>query len=341
MLFLTALCTTGCSLFTPAVNYTESGSRKVESGDYTGALADFQRGINAGENLLLVYRGAGLAYMGAEEYDKAIEAFDEALENMEQGKKDVAVDILLYKSSLLFKTEQYEELISVCDQILELDSSNSDAYFLKGTCALRSGDLDEAAQNYESAVDHAKTDYDLYLDIYKEYEQIDQSAEGDLYLQKGLDIPDSSEKGHYNRGRIYYYLEQYDQAKNELQDFADIKHPRCLELMAKVYLEDGDIDESIDIYKELIEEEKDIAGSYNGLALCEISRENYQDALDYIKKGLEQEDTKAIKELRYNEIVAYEGLLDFATAKLKCGEFVARYPGDELGQKEYKFLESR
>ena len=48
-----------------------------------------------------------------------------------------------------------------------------------------------------------------------------------------------------------------------------------------------------------------------------------------------------IQELYFNEIVAYERKLDFATAKAKAQEYIQNYPSDEAGQKEWVFLSTR
>ena len=47
------------------------------------------------------------------------------------------------------------------------------------------------------------------------------------------------------------------------------------------------------------------------------------------------------QDLYFNEIVAYEKKLDFVTAKTKAEAYVASYPADEAGQKEWTFLSTR
>ena len=47
------------------------------------------------------------------------------------------------------------------------------------------------------------------------------------------------------------------------------------------------------------------------------------------------------QELYFNEIVAYERKLDFAAAREKAQAYVQKYPTDEAGPKEMKFLSTR
>ena len=51
----------------------------VEALDYQTALQCFEKALAEGEDLRLLYRGQGLAYMGLTQYDKAAEAFEKAL----------------------------------------------------------------------------------------------------------------------------------------------------------------------------------------------------------------------------------------------------------------------
>ena len=60
------------------------------------------------------------------------------------------------------------------------------------------------------------------------------------------------------------------------------------------------------------------------------------------RKIYTREEESIIKQdLLFNEIVAYEKKLDFQTAKAKAEAYVALYPSDEQGQKEYEFLSTR
>ena len=63
---------------------------------------------------------------------------------------------------------------------------------------------------------------------------------------------------------------------------------------------------------------------------------DYQSALAAFQTGLGLSDYAFEQELRFNEIVAYEKMGDFITAKDKCAEYVEAYPGDEEGEREYR-----
>ena len=75
--------------------------------------------------------------------------------------------------------------------------------------------------------------------------------------------------------------------------------------------------------------------------MCDIFEKNYDNALNNIKKGLECEDAAETQSLLFNEIVVYEYMLDFETAKSKMAEYLEKYPDDMTAVRENEFLKSR
>ena len=112
-------------------------------------------------------------------------------------------------------------------------------------------------------------------------------------------------------------------------------------LIGKVYLAQEDFEHAQAIYQQIQSEFGESAEVYNGLALCAMENGDYDSALTYITQGLSLDGTEGKQELYFNEIVAYERKLDFATAKAKAQEYIQNYPSDEAGQKEWVFLSTR
>lgn len=89
---------------------------------------------------------------------------------------------------------------------------------------------------------------------------------------------------------------------------------------------------------------------YNLLGVCSIHLEDYQGALDAFSQGLAlaagKRDTDeggagTVQEMKFNEIVCYERLLDWESAKEKAAEYISTYPDDKEAQKEAAFLSTR
>ncbi len=321
---------------------TRQGMEAVENLDYEGALAKFEQALSAGEDELLLYRGAGMAYMGLAQYEQAVRSFDKALSFADSKMPNTVEDLLLYKASAQFRLKDYEATAATCDQLTrENEEGNVSAFYLRGASYLCLGYQDRAREDFDRAVALTPGDYTLYLNIYESYEAQNLSGIGDEYLQTALSIEPQEANDYYCIGQIYYYLEQYDRAQSALMTPLAEDYLPAMNLMGRIYLAQEDYARAENMYESIREKFGESGESFNGLALCALAAGEYGQALEYIEQGLSLDDENARQELLFNEIVAYERMLDFAAAQEKAQEYAALYPTDEAGQKELQFLNTR
>lgn len=333
----------GCAMGGASGRNTQKGIAALEEGGYEQARQCFAEAITAGEEGMLAYRGLGLAYMGLADYGEAEEAFKEALENTDSRQKGNRLDLQLYLATAQYRQGKYEDTVITCDEILaEASKGNADAYFLRGASCLHEGQQEEAGEDFDAAVTLEPDDYDLYLNIYECYDQMNLSGLGGQYLQSALNIQGDDTEHSYNRGRVYYYLKSYTEAQSQLIGPVEEKYEPAMYLIGRVYLALEDYEHAQAIYRQIQEEFGQTAQSWNGLALCAVQTGDYDAALEYVSQGLAAEGSEEDRqELYFNEIVVYERKLDFATARTKAQEYVQRYPSDEAGQREWTFLSTR
>lgn len=331
----------GCAMGEATGTNTVAGNQALSEGEYEEALALFQKGADNGETEVLALRGEGLSYLGLARYEEAEQAFQKALKAADEKMPETRRDLYLYLASAQYRQEKYEDAIDTCEEILAQEEENADALFIRGASSLFLGNESDAREDFDAASDAAPQDYDLFLNIYACYDRISQSAIGDEYLNRALNIQGEDAEHSYNRGRIYYYLENYTEAENQLLLPVDEKYEPAMYLMGQVYLAQGDYVRSAGMYQELQSEFGESPASYNGLAQCSLAEGNYDMALSYISQGLALEGSEGKQELYFNEIVAYERKQDFSTAKAKAEEYVKKYPSDAAGQKEWEFLSTR
>ncbi len=297
---------------------------------------------SGGPTKLELLRKSGIDNMNKGQYEEAIESFKKAYALCDDKMPKTKTDIALYEATCQYNLEDYDALIAVCDQILEVQQSG-DAYYFRGVAHMKQGDEDAAADDFDNASELNRSDYQMFLNIYHQYEEISKSAIGDKYIQKALAIPNDSMEDYYQKGYIYYYLGEYEKALDELADPVEAKDEDAMILMGESYLALGDSARARYIFQKYLDgTKKGSAKAYNGLALCDLADHAYEAALANIGSGLAAKPKGKIRrELLYNEIVAYEMKLDFDTAKIKAESFVQNYPEDLDGQREYAFLSSR
>lgn len=307
----------------------------IEDMKYEEALALLET-LDLGDQESL--RVAGICYMGQGQYEEAVEAFEEALACNNGFIYDIDYDINRYLAVAYNKLGEYEKAEQVYAAICALQPKDSDAWYMHGVTYLELGQYESAVECFDTAVGLAPTDYDLMISIYQALAQYGYRTLGEEYIADILD--NSTTIGDYDRGRILYYTGEYSQAIVYLEKVKSQGTQDVILYLAMSYEALGDYNYAANVYTSGLELGES-AVLYNQLGLCQLKRGLCEEALEAFTSGLACNDTSLRQNLRYNQIVAYEMLGDFATAKELMESYISDYPGDEEAQREALFLESR
>ena len=312
----------------------------LAQGSYDYALQGYQSSISAGYKEAESYRGAGIASLHLGNYQDAIDFLTSGLNNEKAGKA-LKKDMLSYRATAELKAELKDSAMADCQTLAENYTMDAETYYLTGCVALAMDSYDEASQNFTEAYGEDAS-YDRGIQIYEAYLEKDMEADGTRYLEAALKTEAKSAEDYCDRGRVYYYMEDYTNAQKELTEAVNQKSTEAMILLGMVYRAQGDTANARTMYQQYVAaDDSDPARGYNGLALCDINDGSYDSALENITKGLEDASTAEMQDLLFNEIVVYEKKLDFATALSKIQEYVKMFPDDENAQKELTFLKSR
>lgn len=321
---------------TPSI---DEGMAAVESLDYAGALQCFDKAMAEGEDLRLLYRGQGLAYMGLTQYDKAVEAFEKALGSGSGRVDDIDYDINYYLAVAYYKTGDVDKSIGVYNAIIAMNPKDRMAYHLRGSVRI-ADDYDKAKADFDKAISLAPEDYDQLIDIYLVLERNGYKEAGQEYFQTAL-ASDTKTMTDYQRGRIYYYLEDYDNARNYLEKARKSEGYEAVLLLGQTYEELGDLNYAISVYSSFIDSDQTNASVYNRLGLCKMELGAYDEALTAFQAGMNVENCTIMQTLKFNEIVTYERLGQYQTAASLMNSYLSTYPDDAAAQREYTFLKTR
>lgn len=317
----------------------EQAEIDLENGSYQQALENFEASILNEVKLPYSYRGAAVANLKMGNYEAAIDYFTQALSHPKTGKV-LKKDILSYRATAELKLGQYDNAMLDCQAIAQEYEMDADTYFLTGAVALEMDGYGEAETNFEKSYERDST-YERAIQIYQIYVDKDMEADGTGYLETALQMPAKSAQEYCERGRVYFYMEDYNNAISELNTAVEKGNVEALAFLGMVYFEQGDITSARDAYQRYIAGTENNSKGYNGLAVCDIEEGDYSSALSNIQAGLPMASIDELESLLYNEIVVYEKQLDFETALVKAKEYLELYPGDPDIEKEVIFLESR
>lgn len=318
----------------------EQANADLEEANYDYALNEYQACISAGYKLAQSYRGSGIVKLRTGDYQGAIDDLTNALNDEKTGKSD-RKDLLEYRVAAELKAELYDQAMADCQTLAEDYSLNANDYYLTGCVALAMDSYDEASSNFSEAYGSDST-YEMAIQIYEAYLGQDMEADGTRYLEAALKTEAKTADDYCERGKVYYYMDDYENARTELTTAADKGSTEATLILGMVYMAQGDTSNARSFYQQYIDADgDDPAKGYNGLALCDISDGDYDSALQNISQGLGDATSDEMRDLLFNEIVVYEKKLDFSTALSKAQEYVQTFKDDDAAAKELTFLQSR
>lgn len=320
--------------------YVEEGMNFIEEMEYEEALNNFEKALEDSKDERLIYRGMGIAYMGLTEYKRAIDSFKKCLQLSNGVVQDFDFDVNYYLATAYFKDGQYEEAEKTYSAILDMHPKEMDAYLYRGKTRLALEEDELAKEDFDYVLKKNPTDYNQLIEICNVYEEYGYHEIGKENLQQIL-----SENGEhmndYDKGRVYYYLEDYEQAcqyleKSKKDGFAD-----SFLYLGKAYEATGDYNYAASVYNSYITKDETDARVYNQLGLCRLKQQEYQLALEAFQAAMNIEGNDMMQTLRYNEIVALEYLGEYQKASVFMENYISMYPDDVDAQREAKFLKTR
>ena len=322
----------------------DEGMKAIESLDYDNALLLFEQAIVEKEDLELAYRGQGLCYLGMTEYEQAIASFEKALSNAGMFVTDKEVDINYYLATAQYKNGDNAAALETLNAIAGMREKQAEVYYLRGLIKMENGEYENAVSDLDTALGRAKGDTGMAIRIYHVFADHDRVEEGKAYLSAALNNHEDS-MSEYEKGTVYYYLEDYENAKlclEEAKSDGKKEDAETVLMLGKTYEQLGDSNYAASVYKLYLEQNGDQPAMYNQLGLCKLELKEYEAALNAFESGLAvKENNDCIQQLRFNQIVAYEYLGEFEKASALMNGYLESYPDDEQAVREYEFLRTR
>ncbi len=323
--------------------YINLGMTYVQIHRYDEALSAFEQAIactTEEDALQMAKRGAGIVYSYKGNYAMAIEQFKAALSYAGERYTETELDILYYLAEVQSRNGDSADAINSYTEIIEAND-DANAYMLRGLAHYKIGDYENTESDLEMAIRMNKKNYKLYLTYYDVLMGQGKTEEARQILLNATKLGGKSGEDFANRGMIYVYMEDYENAVKAFQTAIDKKYLEAYIGLADAYVSQGDIMQGLVCYEELFATGKAAATAYNQYGLCLMEMERYEEAADAFSKGLELNDPLVDAQLMFNEAVAYEQMRDWTTAYEKMKAFVQKYPENEEGQHEFIFLETR
>ncbi len=292
------------------------------------------------KNNKYAYRGIGISYLQMKNYSQAVKCFDLALEI--EKIPEWNTDIKYYKANALVLSGEADKALECYNEIIHDDEKNALAYRARADVYRARGDYKKAIDDYNSALNYAEGGFEIYIGLASSYVMSGQQAQADEALFKAtlLDIKDDKDK--YYLGVVHYYQKKFDSAKAEMEYAIANGIDEAYFYLAEMSLLDDDYKTALECFDKYVQ--TTVIGSptvCNDMAVCLIKAGRYDEANEWIGKGLEYTNSSVTKELKRNEIACLEGMGELKKAKEKLDEYLTAYPDDEAAAAEKEYLSTR
>lgn len=319
---------------------TTLGIEALKALDYESAISYFDSARAAGEEGKELARAEGIAYLGMTQYSQAADCFLEALGYSDGWVEDVDYDINFYLAAAYTKEGRLQEAEEIYNSILALQPQNVDALFLRGNARMGLDNFTAAKEDFDRVIAMDGKNFDRVIQIYEVLHSCGYKEAGQTYLQAAMDAG-GDQMSPYDKGRMYYYLEEYQSAYLALETAKDQGGAEASLYLGKSYEATGDYNYAASVYNNYLAKDTSDARIYNQLGLCEMARGDYRAALSAFQSGMQIEGNEMMQSLLFNEAVVYEYLHDYRQAAVLMESYLKTYPDDQVARREYDFLSTR
>jgi len=321
----------------------ELGMAQIKNAAFDDALETFETMKNKAHtdtDRQTALRGTGIAWLYKGSYTEAVSALTDAMAYAGKKYTDQEIDIMYYLAEAQDKAGDPVEAVLTYTKILEQKSS-ADGYLLRGMAYQKVGDNTNAETDLYRAIDMSEKSYKVYMTLYQVLMAQKKTDEAGKVLQEAAALPVKTAEDYSNRGLIYMYQKEYELAAADFEKAIEQSYLPAYFGKACLLTAQGQYETAVENFDIYFEQVQDNALAYNQYGVCMMNLGFYDKAGEAFAKGLTLNDRTVDKELMYNEMVAYERMGRWKEAYEKAQAFVAKYPDDEKGRREFTFIESR
>ena len=227
------------------------------------------------------YRQYGITCMESGKYEDAVKAFQNALGESIGHIGEKELDICFYKAKAQALDGKTKDALATYNAIIKYNK-DARAYYLRGDLYMDMGEEKKGKADFESAVQHGKKNYEIYIGIYESLSRHEKKDEGQKYLSAAMEIKGDKPEDELYKGRISYLLGENKDAISYLEKAKEHKQMLASYYLGLAYDANGDSDKAKKCIAEYIK--SGVATSYDlyELGMQEMQDGNYKNALTHM-----------------------------------------------------------
>jgi len=321
----------------PAEEFFNQGL-KCEAKDNDCQVSNYTKAINLHLNTKAVYQKRAAAYLGREDFEKAIADLTKVIEldpNDANGFKDRAKAFLGIRRN----SQNIQNAIKDFSSAIDLEPKDAEAYGIRGEAYAGLGLSEKANADFEKALSLKPADAQVLLNQGKFYfnsNDLDKAVE---LFSKVIQLVPSAE-AYEKRGIAYLRQKKIDAALQDITQAValDVKRSKLFSEIEDYFERTGQMDDALRVYDRMILKDSKSPELFYKRALIHFQKKDYKSVTLDLSKALELNDKYAkAYELKCNVEFKFE---DYETAYDDCSKaIVLDQTLDEAFLNRYKSAE--
>lgn len=254
-----------------------------------------------------------LAYIGREDYDKAMEYLDACLKYCdEKSNPDVYADVHLKIACVHTIHQEYDNALKELDEAVRVKADLSEAYLVQTQVYSDLGDYENAAAALQKYIDLTGDNslYQVKAEIYSAVGNADKALESyKIYAES-----DSQSQQEATYKTAIYNMENgmYEEA---IKEFGSILNnptygPSSRYNIGVCYMRQENYEKALDYFKQV--KDQDYDGLRYNLGVCNMLLDKIDDAIEAFTASIEKESF--VTDALYNRAICYVSQEKFANA---------------------------
>lgn len=246
--------------------------------------------------------------------------FKEALKYLQKAE-ELGLNKVDFKRDLAYayvENQELEKAENLYLEIIKTDAAAAD-YLNLAKIKEKQGKLNQAVENYESALKLNGSQASLYLNLGNLYQRLNNYNAAVSIFNQGIKIRKDFAPYYIGLGESYIALENYEQAKTALEKAVEINRNSYYGyyLLANVEKEKGNLNQALNYYSQALKHNPDYVEAYLAEGRIHLEREEYYRAISRFSLAVEKNPDYA--ESRYYLARAYyqADMLEAARAELR------------------------
>lgn len=227
------------------------------------------------------------------------------------------------KIQKLIEEKHFEEAIKLCDEAIEKDNKDEDAYFIKANCYFELKDYNTAIENLNKAIElnpnyekayfnrglsksclkiykEALEDFDISIklnpNIYRTYFEksiilfdIERYEEAIINLDKAIELNPNYEDAYFNIGACKFELKNYEESIKYFDKVIELnpKNEDAYFYIGLSKIEQKNYEDAIKYFNEVLKLNPNEEGANFNIGYSKLNLEKYKEAIENFDKLIE------------------------------------------------------